>query len=80
MQNTLNFIEIMCVEYWKLFDETFLSIGVSFLHNIYSSQQIYDRSDPTKNYLSFFNIYEISLHIYKTGCVNRVDTLFLLYI
>ena len=48
MQNTLNFIEIMCVEYWKLFDETFLSIGVSFLHNIYSSQQIYDRSDPTK--------------------------------
>ena len=32
----------------ETFDETFLSIGVSFLHNIYSSQQIYDRSDPTK--------------------------------
>ena len=72
MQNTLNFIEIMCVEYWKLFDETFLSIGVSFLHNIYSSQQIYDRSDPTK-----IDSILLRRHIFKSKLNNNMSKAYL---
>ena len=71
MQNTLNFIEIMCVEYWKLFDETFLSIGVSFLHNIYSSQQIYDRSNPTK--ISFILVQDQYFQFYKEFSEERFN-------